>query len=283
MSGILIGPSCAAGEGQSAAQLALDAARLDLTALEYQCARGVNLPLDEAARLGAAARSAGITPSVHAPYFINLSFDDEIRIEKNAGYLLASAQLAEAMGARRIVVHCAGRGRRTREEAFANTLKNVPRLLAALDENGYRNISLCIETMGKVNVIGTLEEVIRICALDERLLPCLDFGHLYARSGGALKGRDAYHAVFDAVESGLGRARCAAAHLHFSRVEYSASGEERHVTLAERTFGPDFTDLAPVLLHRAPNAVLICESAGTQFADARTLSAMLSAARRRHE
>ena len=50
--------------------------------------------------------------------------------------------------------------------------------------------ALCPETMGKINQLGDLDEVLELCTVDERLVPCVDFGHLYARySGGAGCGR----------------------------------------------------------------------------------------------
>ena len=67
-------------------------------------------------------------------------------------------------------------------KAFFQTLRR------RCDEGGYGDILLCPETMGKINQLGDLEEVLAICAPSEGLLPCVDFGHLYARSLGALDG-----------------------------------------------------------------------------------------------
>ena len=40
------------------------------------------------------------------------------------------------------------------------------------------HIALCPETMGKINQLGSLEEVMTLCRVDERILPTIDFGHL---------------------------------------------------------------------------------------------------------
>lgn len=48
--------------------------------------------------------------------------------------------------------------------------------------------------MGKVNQLGTLLEVLELCSIDERLLPCIDFGHLNARTFGGIRGREDYKA-----------------------------------------------------------------------------------------
>ena len=81
------------------------------------------------------------------------------------------------MGGDRVVVHCGGLSGRSREEAFKNTLLNIDLPLRPLEQNGLSEITLCVETMGKMNVLGDLEEVLELCRLRERLLPCVDFGH----------------------------------------------------------------------------------------------------------
>ena len=39
--------------------------------------------------------------------------------------------------------------------------------------------------------------MLELCGVDERLVPCVDFGHLYARSLGELNGADACKAMLD--------------------------------------------------------------------------------------
>ena len=45
--------------------------KMGLDCYEYQCGRGVNIGIQKAAELGCAAKSAGISLSLHAPYFIS--------------------------------------------------------------------------------------------------------------------------------------------------------------------------------------------------------------------
>ena len=68
-------------------------AQMGLTAYEYQCGRGVRIGTDTAQKIGQAARDNGIILSLHAPYFINLSTDDDAQREKNARYVLENAVL----------------------------------------------------------------------------------------------------------------------------------------------------------------------------------------------
>ena len=75
-------------------------------------------------KIGAAAKQHGIQMSVHAPYFINLVRGERAHGE-NVGYVLETARLAEPLGATRMVVHCGGQGKLTRDRAMRNSHENV--------------------------------------------------------------------------------------------------------------------------------------------------------------
>lgn len=249
-------------------------ARMGLTAYEYQCGRGVRVGTETAQRIGQAAREHGIALSLHAPYFINLSTDEAEQQEKNLRNLLDSCRAAKDMGADRVVVHTGGVGKkRTREQAMENSRANVRLLLDAKDAAGYDAITICLETMGKINVIGTAEEIMELVALDARLLPCIDFGHLNARTHGGMCTREAVAALFDLMEHTIGIQRARQFHSHFSKIEYGKGGEVRHLTFADTMYGPDFEPVAMETAARGYTPRFICESAGTQAEDA---AAMMS-------
>lgn len=245
-------------------------AGLGLNAYEYQCGRGVNVGRETARRIGEEARAHGITLSLHTPYYINLSSGEPERQEKNIGYILKSCEAAAAMGAQRVVVHCGGVGKQSRGQAMQHTRENVRLLLGAVEQAGYTQ-TLCLETMGKRNVIGTAEEVCELVALDDRLLPCIDFGHLNARTVGHCNSREEFAAVLDLLENGIGMERARVLHAHFSKIEYTDKGEMRHLTFADEKYGPDFAPLARLLREREYEPTIICESAGTQAEDALTM------------
>ena len=54
----------------------------------------------------------------------------------------------------------------------------------ALDAEGLSHIHICPETMGKINQLGDFDEVLTFCSVDDRFLPCVDFGHLNSRTMG---------------------------------------------------------------------------------------------------
>ena len=242
-----------------------------LTAFEYQCGRGVRCGEDTAKRIGAAARAHGVQMSIHAPYFINLSSEESERMEKNIGYVLDTARLAVPLGAVRMVVHCGGPGKLTRERAMRNTHENVKNILRALEEEHLTGCAVCLETMGKKSVLGSAEEVCELVAADERLLPCIDFGHLNCRTGGGMSTREDVARLFDRLENGIGAERTRILHAHFSHIEYNDKGEVRHLTFSDTVYGPDFLPVAQETAARGYAPTFICESAGTQAEDARMM------------
>ncbi len=245
-------------------------ARQGLDCYEYQCGKGVHVGEDTARKLGEKAREAGIALSVHAPYFINLANPDPESRAKTTNYVLESCFVAQVMGAERIVIHSGALMKRSRQEALDIAKETLKQVLEACDRQGYGNITLCPETMGKINQLGDLDEVLTLCTLDERLIPCIDFGHLYARSLGELEGEQACREILDKVERVLGEERASRFHSHFSRIEFTPNGgEKRHRTFADHGgFGPDWTPLAREVARRGWSPTFICESAGTQAEDA---------------
>lgn len=252
--------------------------KMGLNAYEYQCGHGVSVGDETARKIGDAARAHGVTMSLHAPYYINLSSDEEERIEKNIGYVLASCRAAEGLGASRIVVHTGGVGKRSRTQALENTRFNVREILAAVEREGYTQ-TICLETMGKQSVIGSAEEIFDLVALDDRLLPCIDFGHLNARTRGGCSTREDFAAVLDLMENKIGLERARVFHSHFSKIQYSDKGEVRHLTFADEIYGPDFGPLAELIAARGWTPTFICESAGTQAEDAAEMMRLYEAAK----
>ena len=161
--------------------------RMGLDAYEYQCGRGVRISLEAAQQLGQLAAQQGVTLSLHAPYYISLSGIEEQKRLASIDYILQSARAAAAMGAQRVVVHSGSCAKISRQQALQLAADTLQRALRQMDEEGLGHIHLCPETMGKLNQLGDLEEVLTLCTLDERLIPCIDFGHLNARSFGALR------------------------------------------------------------------------------------------------
>ena len=237
-----------------------------LDAYEYEAGRGIAATPSQLRALGENAKATGIRLSLHAPYFISLSgVVTETRL-KSILYIKESIEAAELMGAETIVVHTGSASKISRAEAMRLAADTLYKTLESIPDTRVR---IGLETMGKINQLGTLSEVIELCKMDNRLVPVVDFGHMNARELGlCFSGKDSYRAVFDQIAEGLGEDSAKELHCHFSKIEWTKSGEKCHLTFADNKFGPAFEPLMEVLAEEKLYPTIICESAGTQSEDA---------------
>lgn len=242
-----------------------------LNAYEYQCGRGVNISTSTAEKLGKKAYENKISLSLHAPYYISLSsVKPEVR-QRSIEHILKSAKAASAMGADRVVVHSGSLSGMSRDDAVEIAKATLLAAVKELDAHNLGHVALCPETMGKQNQLGTPKEVAELCLIDERLIPTIDFGHINARYGGSLKKADDIIKVLEIFENILGYDRIKHFHSHFSKIEYTAGGEKRHLTFEDDIYGPEFEPVAEAVYKKGCQPVFICESAGTQAKDAKQM------------
>lgn len=244
---------------------------MGLDHFEYQCGRGVNIGLDKAIELGKIAKEKGITISLHAPYYISMSSVEEEKRLNSVNYILSSARAVKAMGGNRIIVHTGSCGKISREEALVLAIETMKLSQKALDDEGLSDIHICPETMGKVNQLGTLYEVLELCKIDERIIPCIDFGHLNARDLGILKEKDDFEKIFLEIKNQLGSERFKNFHSHFSKIEYTTGGEKRHLTFEDEVYGPNYEPVMELVAKYNLTPTFVCESAGTQAEDAKQM------------
>ena len=240
-----------------------------IDAFEYEATRGVNAGEAALRAFGEKAREHGITVSLHASYFISLSSVEEEKRLNSVRYITEATRAAEWIGAHTVVIHSGSTAKMPREEAMRLSKDTLEKALEAVGDTPVR---LGIETMGKLNQLGTLEEVIEQCRVAPgRLVPVVDFGHLNCREQGrAFPDADAYRRVFDTIGCTLGDEIARRLHCHFSKIEYTAAGEKRHLIFADDPlgFGPAPEPFCEALVRERLTPTVICESAGTQAEDA---------------
>ena len=241
---------------------------LGLNCFEYSFGRGVNLSEEKALSIGDAFKTAGVEISVHAPYYINFANPEEEKAESSIRYVLQSAKMVKLMGGKRVIFHPASQGKMTRDTAVNLTVDRLKKLRDRIYENGFDDLIFCPETMGKKGQIGTIEEVTEFCKIDKIYIPAVDFGHVNARELGSLKTEQDYLDRLTFMIDNLGYEKMKHFHIHFSKIEYSAKGEVRHLTFEDNHYGPEFEPLASALKKLKLEPMVICESAGTQDQDA---------------
>lgn len=239
-----------------------------LNAFEYSFGRGILMGEAKALSIGNAFAENNVKISVHAPYYINFANPEPEKIQGSIDYVINSAKMVRLMGGNRTIFHPATQGKDTRENAFARTKDNFLKLTEAIYSQGMQDLIYCPETMGKLGQIGTIEEVTELCLTDKIYLPTVDFGHVNAREQGSLKGYSEYLARLEYMIEKLGYERMKHFHIHFSKIQYTAKGELRHLNFDDEKYGPEFEPLAEALINLKLEPVIICESAGQQDVDA---------------
>ena len=266
---------------KSSVQMPEYTAKLGLDAYEYQCSRGVKITQKTANALGDEANKHNIKLSIHAPYYINLATDDEQKRINSIKYITDSMIAAKYMGADRVVVHSGACSKMSRQAAMEYAFKTLKMAYDEAKNLGVESVHICPETMGKINQLGDLEEVLSLCAINDSFLPTIDFGHLNARTFGGLKAYEDYEHIFNRIEDVLGFDRLNCFHAHFSRIEFTPNGgEKKHHTLDDTEYGPEFDPIAEILAKRDLHPTIICESNGNMAQDALRLKNMYLAAKR---
>jgi deoxyribonuclease-4 len=197
---------------------------LGLSAMEIRFARGF-ISEEEAKEIKKVARKSGIEIYVHAPYYINLA-GDKRNVEMSREKIMKSLRLAHLMGARVMTTHLGFYGNLSKKETMRRIVKHLREIRNEAKKNGIETW-IGVETMGKKEVFGSLDEIIEVCKRVRGVIPTLDVGHIHARCNGCLKEKEDFQRVFDAVaDLNLDHYL-----IHLTGVKYDKNGEIYHVPI----------------------------------------------------
>ncbi len=227
---------------------------LGLGCMELEFVRGVKMGERTARKVGEAAKQLDIMLSVHAPYYINLNGEGDTLI-KSRERILNSARIGHICGAKGVVIHAGFAMGSSRQEVYENIKKQLIEIVQQLKSESV-DITLRIETMGRISQFGTLDEVLDITEV-EGVLPCIDFSHLHAISG-KNNSREEFAGILSRVEDKLGREGLDNMHIHVSGIEYSDKGEKRHLVFAGSDF--KYKELAQAFVDFDIKGMVISES-----------------------
>lgn len=232
-----------------------------LDAFEYSFGHGYQMSSDLARQASVLFAENNIKLSLHAPFYINFANPSEEMYEKTQGYIYTGIKFLRAFGADRLVFHPASCGKMNRDDALKLTAYRFSETFDKMEEEGLLDgLLLCPETMGKTMQIGTYNEVVDLCTLNKFLVPTFDFGHINALEQGSLKTKDDFKKIIDYSLDKLGYEKTNNAHIHFSKIQYGAKGEIKHLNFDDNLYGPNFEGLAEVLVDYKLSPRVICES-----------------------
>lgn len=213
---IKLGPS-GLGPVKTAEQVLENYKKLGFNACEIAFTYGIYIKKDkDAVSIGKKAKELGINLSIHAPYWVNLNSAEKAKREATKKRILNCCKVGELLGAKKVIFHPGFYGK-DREGAYDNIRDGVLDMMKVLKEKKWK-IKIAPETMGKINVFGSMEEVSKLVK-DTGCSFCLDISHLIARNQGKV----------DFVKlKKLFRGK--EWHCHFSGIEYGDKGEKRHIS-----------------------------------------------------
>jgi deoxyribonuclease IV len=232
------------------------ARELGLDHLEMAWVNGVRMGDAAADAIAGAARLEDVTLTAHAPYYINLCGSDEV-VGRSLGRLAEAGRLGVRCGAQSFCFHAGFYQGLPPEEARRAVETRLRELTGGLRAK-QQSIDVRPELTGKPSQVGSLDEILDWCAAVPGVVPCVDFSHQYARSGGVVNSRDAFAGMLEAIAGRLGRAALERLHVHVSGIEFGPKGERNHVPLEESRFR--WRDVLRALKDLRVSGWLVCES-----------------------
>jgi deoxyribonuclease-4 len=166
--------------------------------MEIQLVRGIGQSIDRADEVKDLADKLDIELYVHAPYYMDLAGDDE-EVKRSLENIKWAGQIAHEIGAVCVNTHLGLYGRKSKKATLERVVKNVRTLRDWFKKNKIK-VKIGLETSGKQKVFGTLEEVLEVCRRVSDTLPVINFAHIHARGGGALKKKEDFQEILDTVK-----------------------------------------------------------------------------------
>jgi deoxyribonuclease-4 len=226
-------------------------AKQGLRACEIAFTYGIYLNEEDAEKIGKTAKRLDIKLSIHAPYWINLNSPEKYKIEQSKRRILDCCKIGNVLHEDCVIVfHPGFYGGADKERSYAHIKNAILDIQAEIRKNKWK-VRIAPETTGKINVFGSIEEILKLVE-ETGCFFCVDFAHLYARSGGKMEYKEMYE-KFKHFEK---------LHCHFSGIEFGDKGERSH----KLTSDEEIRNLLKVL-PKSKDITIINESPAP-FADA---------------
>lgn len=229
---------------------------MNLDGLEAEFVHGVRISTDSVNEVQKAV-SEGFTVTCHGPYYINLNAKEPEKVEASITRILDTARAAKTLGAYSITYHAAFYMGNDKNIVFDRVAKQTEKIIQTLQEED-NNVWIRPETTGKNTQWGNLEEIVKLSKMFEKVLPCVDFAHLHARSNGSYNTYDEFCKIFEFIGNELGEVALNNFHAHLAGIEYSAKGEKKHLILEESDM--NYKDLLKAFKEFNIKGVIVCES-----------------------
>lgn len=234
-----------------------DLEEMKLGCMEIEFVRGVNMNVKTIPEVKHLSDKKGIVLTAHGPYFINLASPEEDKVEASVKRILDTARVAYECGGYSVTFHAAFYMGRDKKTVYNLVKSKMTEITNILKSEGVK-IWVRPELTGKATQWGDLDELIKLSNEVDMILPCIDFAHLHARSGGAWNTYDEFARVFEKMGTEIGPQALENFHAHIAGIEYTAKGERKHLMLEESDL--NYKDLMKAFKDFNVKGTIICES-----------------------
>ncbi len=232
--------------------------KLGLNALELEFVRNVNISREKAQEVRKTAEELGVVLTCHGSYFINLNAAITEKTESSKKRILHAARILAMCGGWSQCFHSAFYLKNSKEETYRTVKKAICEIVEELKSENNK-VWIRPETAGKHSQFGNLDELLQLCGEVDQCLPCIDFSHVRAYSGGKINNYEEYHNVLQKVEKQLGKTALQNMHLHIQGIRYGDTGERNHLEIKDDPSWK-YGELMKALKEFNCAGVVVCES-----------------------
>ncbi|MBF0359824.1 MAG: TIM barrel protein [Oligoflexia bacterium] len=240
--------------------------RLGLDCMQLEFAHGVRMKEEVSSNLRKVSYELQIPLTSHGPYYINLNAREQDKIDSSVERIIQTAKISDMCGAESMTFHAAFYMKDSPYDVFdlvEKSLNVIEERLNRLDIE----IELRPELTGKTSQFGSLDELIQLTKAVNSCLPCLDFSHLYARTG-ICNTYEEFCEVLDLLKGEVGKNILKNMHIHISGISSNSKGDLKHLNLESSDF--NWRGLMRALKDKQCTGYVICNSPNLEI-DAKML------------
>ncbi len=207
---------------------------LGLDCMQLEFAHGVRMKEEVSSALRKASYELNVPLTSHGPYYINLNAREQDKIDSSVERIIQTAKISDLCGAESMTFHAAFYMKDSPYDVFdlvEKSMNVIEERLSRLDIE----IELRPELTGKTSQFGSLEELITLTKNVGSVKPCMDFSHLYARTG-KYNTKEEISEVLDLLAQELGKDALNSMHIHVSGISSNSKGDLKHLNLEKSNF-----------------------------------------------
>lgn len=229
---------------------------LGLDCMQLEFAHGVRMKEEVSSALRKVSYELGVPLTSHGPYYINLNAREQDKIDSSVERIIQTAKISDLCGAESMTFHAAFYMKDSPYDVFdlvEKSLNVIEERLSRLDIE----IELRPELTGKTSQFGSLEELISLAKSVTSCKPCMDFSHLYARTG-TVNDYNGFCETLETLKSELGKNALKEMHIHISGISSNSKGDLKHLNLEKSKF--NWKDLMKALKDMDCRGYVVCNS-----------------------